>query len=366
MIKIIGNIEERFMKHERIYCIYKITNIKNNKIYVGQTNNLWRRINDHTGAMDWFNKNGGKCTSPLYKAAKKYGLNCWKIEIIEECSKNLLCEREKFWIKELDSVAWHGKGYNMTMGGEFGDWTLYNKTLSYEKRCEKARRAAETFKRNHNGMNCWEWGRFKKQQVGLKDNKGDLINITKKPDKGDLINITKKPDKSNLIRNAKKGYQTFLKNHNGKGFGNIKPLSDEKKLQAKLKKQETWAKKDLKSKEEHAKKISDTLRNKTIEEWSLRLKKYRTTIAKMSDEEKYNKWQKSSEGFKKTHNGMSFGELMKNKSKKELCEKGRKAAETFKKNHNGMSWGQFVKFKKQQQKGLKTDSPECQRIYMTK
>jgi hypothetical protein len=57
---------------------------------------------------------------------------------------------------------------------------------------------------------------------------------------------------------------------------------------------------------------------------------------------------------------------MKNKSKKELCEKGRKAAETFKKNHNGMSWGQFVKFKKQQQKGLKTDSPECQRIYMTK
>jgi hypothetical protein len=34
---------------------------------------------------------------------------------------------------------------------------------------------------------------------------------------------------------------------------------------------------------------------------------------------------------------MSFGELMKNKSKKELCEKGRKAAETFKKNHNGMS-----------------------------
>lgn len=87
--------------------IYKITNLLNGKIYVGQTQRSFEeRISEH--------KYHGK----LYidREIKKYGWENFKAEIIEECQTvEELNEREIFWIATLNTLK--PNGYNLTVGG---------------------------------------------------------------------------------------------------------------------------------------------------------------------------------------------------------------------------------------------------------
>ena len=85
--------------------IYKTTNLINGKIYIGKD---VRNLNCYLGS--------GKL---LKKAIEKYGKNNFVKEIIEVCDNLIeLSEREKYWIKELDSIK---NGYNLTEGGTGGD-----------------------------------------------------------------------------------------------------------------------------------------------------------------------------------------------------------------------------------------------------
>ena len=88
--------------------IYKITNLCNGKIYIGQSVDIQRRWRDH--------KN---CTSDyaLYRAFRKYGLENFQFDVIEECNVDQLNEREKYWINYYDSFF---HGYNETLGGDGG------------------------------------------------------------------------------------------------------------------------------------------------------------------------------------------------------------------------------------------------------
>lgn len=89
--------------------IYKISNNINNKLYIGKTcstiENRWSHHKNAYQKYDWH----------LYKAMRKYGINNFKIEIIEQCDNNLLNEREMYWINKLDTYK---NGYNSTTGGD--------------------------------------------------------------------------------------------------------------------------------------------------------------------------------------------------------------------------------------------------------
>lgn len=90
--------------------IYKITNLQNSKVYIGQAVNLSERIKAHIKAglgIDTPN-------SILYKAMRKYGVENFSFEIIEYCDPSMLNDREKIWIDYFSSQEW---GYNMTSGG---------------------------------------------------------------------------------------------------------------------------------------------------------------------------------------------------------------------------------------------------------
>lgn len=91
--------------------IYKFTNLKNGKIYIGQTTKRFRdRLSDHV----WKIKN-----NPCYfhKALAKYGLSNFDIEIIEKCTDpTLLNGLEVYWIDYYDTTN-RDKGYNLTKGG---------------------------------------------------------------------------------------------------------------------------------------------------------------------------------------------------------------------------------------------------------
>lgn len=94
--------------------IYKITNLTNGKIYIGQTaKSIEQRYKEHL--FEAFNMNTQR---PLYKALRKYGSDNFKVECIEETELKNLNERETFYIKEYNCLAICGNGYNVTYGGE--------------------------------------------------------------------------------------------------------------------------------------------------------------------------------------------------------------------------------------------------------
>lgn len=86
-----------------VMLIYKIVNLLNGKIYVGQTTRGFeQRISEHRH----------NTTSCIGQAIQKYGWENFKAEIIEYCSSiQELCEREKFWIEKLNSTF--PNGYNV-------------------------------------------------------------------------------------------------------------------------------------------------------------------------------------------------------------------------------------------------------------
>lgn len=107
-------------------CVYKITNIINNKIYIGYTTRtLEKRFAQHLSCAE-FEHGDGSYDDYFKKAIRKYGKENFKPEVIEYSDdKNYLQEREKYWIQQYNSYAgWpNSNGYNLTTGGQGGNGT---------------------------------------------------------------------------------------------------------------------------------------------------------------------------------------------------------------------------------------------------
>lgn len=85
--------------------IYKITNIKNNKCYIGQSKNIDKRFKQH------------KIYSPNVKMDKdiqKYGRESFKYEILELCKIDELNEKELYYSNLYNSIQ---NGYNVKKCG---------------------------------------------------------------------------------------------------------------------------------------------------------------------------------------------------------------------------------------------------------
>lgn len=101
-----------------IFFIYQYTNKINDKKYVGQTNNFQRRLNEHKSCS--FNPKSVNYDDKIHQAIRKYGLNNFKIEILEVINNvdnyELVNEKEAYWIKEKESLVTQW-GYNILEGG---------------------------------------------------------------------------------------------------------------------------------------------------------------------------------------------------------------------------------------------------------
>ena len=90
--------------------IYKIVNDINDKVYVGKTEfSIEKRFKEH--CQDAFRERSEK--RPLYAAMRKYGIEHFHIELLEETEKP--AEREIYWIGYFDGYT---QGYNATKGGD--------------------------------------------------------------------------------------------------------------------------------------------------------------------------------------------------------------------------------------------------------
>ena len=86
--------------------IYKITNKLNNKAYIGQSKHIEQRWKEHQQLSR---------KSLIHKAIEKYGINNFTFEILEECSRELLNEKERFYIELYQADQF---GYNGNKGVE--------------------------------------------------------------------------------------------------------------------------------------------------------------------------------------------------------------------------------------------------------
>lgn len=94
--------------------IYIIKNIKNNKVYVGQSQNVYNRREQHFAALE----KGKHPNKKLQRDYKIYGKSNFTWEFKEYCGMNELNEREHYWIEKLNSIWPHG--YNI-------DWKPYKR-----------------------------------------------------------------------------------------------------------------------------------------------------------------------------------------------------------------------------------------------
>ena len=90
--------------------IYKITNILNDRVYVGQTG---KKPEERWRQHKYIAKKDG--TMVISKAMRRYGVDNFKFEVIEECSTQEINEREIYWIEKLDTYS---SGYNSSKGGQ--------------------------------------------------------------------------------------------------------------------------------------------------------------------------------------------------------------------------------------------------------
>lgn len=85
--------------------IYKITNLKNGKVYIGQSENIFIRRKQHFGALK-HKTHSNKQMQKDFTAQKGRGFR-W--DVVEFCDLKKLNEREKYWIDYYNSIK---DGYN--------------------------------------------------------------------------------------------------------------------------------------------------------------------------------------------------------------------------------------------------------------
>lgn len=103
---------DRVLGKKTICGIYKITNLNSEQCYIGQSVDVSKRWKDHCKCGLGIE---ASATNKLYNNMQKNGVWNFSFELLEECSRNLLNEKERFWIEMYQSDKF---GLNTTKGNK--------------------------------------------------------------------------------------------------------------------------------------------------------------------------------------------------------------------------------------------------------
>ena len=108
--KPLAELRKRLLPNGDISGIYKITRLKTNEIYIGQTTSIDKRWQDHVKSALGV---GTLASSQLHRVMAADGAENFTFEIIEEVPKDKLRERESYYIDFYDSKTY---GLNSVSG----------------------------------------------------------------------------------------------------------------------------------------------------------------------------------------------------------------------------------------------------------
>lgn len=155
--------------------IYKITNIINNKEYIGQTTrNISERWREHKS------KSSPSDGTYLHNAIAKYGYENFVIEEIDNCEDSLLNDKESEWITIANT--YYPYGYNLTAGGEGNPKVDHNRVLELWEQGLSLREIASILNININtvGRHLKEHPTYSKQEATYRARKGDFSRPNKR------------------------------------------------------------------------------------------------------------------------------------------------------------------------------------------
>lgn len=110
-LKPFGDLADRILGREKVCGIYKITNLLNKKVYIGQSVDIKTRWANHIKASLSIDS---IAHSKVHDAMAQDGVWNFTFELLEKCDKSMLNDREKYYIGFYQSNLY---GYNLTKGG---------------------------------------------------------------------------------------------------------------------------------------------------------------------------------------------------------------------------------------------------------
>lgn len=122
--------------------IYIITSLQNRRVYIGQSRHIEQRWAEHKNALQ---KNVHQ-NKHLQRAWNKYGEKKFIFSVLEECSDDMLDERERYWIDYYGGINSQNT-YNFRDAGSHG--TFSEETLKImSENTKKLRQNPEWVARN--------------------------------------------------------------------------------------------------------------------------------------------------------------------------------------------------------------------------
>lgn len=100
--------------------IYKIENLINHNIYIGQSIHIEKRWKEHCQPSH---------RSLISKAILKYGKENFSFQILEECPEELLDEREEYYIHKYNSITPYGYNVQEFNDGRATAFNFYDKEV---------------------------------------------------------------------------------------------------------------------------------------------------------------------------------------------------------------------------------------------
>lgn len=154
----------------KITGIYKITNKLNGKCYIGQSINIKKRLENHKCC-------NGDLNFPLYKAIKEYGKDNFIYEILEQCTKEELNNKELYYIHKFNTVK---DGYNPT---DITDNPFYHKEIQIKalKNMKISHQTKEhKEKQSHITKKLWEKESYRNKVTTAINSKESIEKISQK------------------------------------------------------------------------------------------------------------------------------------------------------------------------------------------
>lgn len=109
--KPMNEVLEYILPQKECSGIYKITNLRNKKSYIGRSTSVRKRLSDHVKSAIGISTIADQ---RIHQVMREEGLWNFKFELIEECDKTELNEREKYYINFFSTEK---LGYNQKAGG---------------------------------------------------------------------------------------------------------------------------------------------------------------------------------------------------------------------------------------------------------